>query len=77
MKHKYFNKPANVSSKYFVHFSETDLLIQQQKSFKQTRLKMHGNERKMLKSFSIFIENAFLFAKLRQFKLLMKVCERV
>jgi hypothetical protein len=23
------------------------------------------------------IENAFLFAKLRQFKLLMKVCERV
>ncbi len=24
-----------------------------------------------------FIENAFLFAKLRQFKLLMKICERV
>jgi hypothetical protein len=27
--------------------------------------------------YNCYIENAFLFAKLRQFKLLMKVCERV
>ncbi len=26
---------------------------------------------------TFIIENAFLFAKLRQFKLLMKICERV
>jgi hypothetical protein len=26
---------------------------------------------------AFYVENAFLFAKLRQFKLLMKICERV